>query len=201
MWKRRVTRKKEELESVPFPRARVKLGGRVSSYQVTQPLTYIFEPLTVAEIQGLLQTLFMYAQCQHPQPLVTWRGHHVHFLMFGKDKIHWQVLLLSYEVVWGLTFLTFDLFSVGRMKRSLWTFFDVWPRWTHWQCYFYHFTLFAIWPFLTFDPLTIGQVKRSLRTLFDVWPRPTLWQCWFCHLRLFKIWPHFWPFWPLTSFP
>ena len=83
-------RKKEELESVPFPRARVKLGGRVSSYQVTQPLTYIFEPLTVAEIQGLLQTLFMYAQCQHPQPLVTWRGHHVHFLMFGKDKIHWQ---------------------------------------------------------------------------------------------------------------
>ena len=83
-------KKKKKLESVPFPRARVKLGGRVSSYQVTQPLTYIFEPLTVAEIQGLLQTLFMYAQCQHPQPLVTWRGHHVHFLMFGKDKIHWQ---------------------------------------------------------------------------------------------------------------
>ena len=80
----------KKLECVPFPRARVKLGGRVSSYQVTQPLTYIFEPLTVGEIQGLLQTLFMYAQCQHPQPLVTWRGHHVHFLMFGKDKIHWQ---------------------------------------------------------------------------------------------------------------
>ena len=64
-------RRKKKLESVPIPRARVKLGGRVSSYQVTQPLTYIFEPLTVAEIQGLLQTLFMYAQCQHPQPLVT----------------------------------------------------------------------------------------------------------------------------------
>ena len=64
-------RKEKKLESKPFPRARVKLGGRVSSYQVTQPLTYIFEPLTVAEIQGLLQTLFMYAQCQHPQPLVT----------------------------------------------------------------------------------------------------------------------------------
>ena len=86
----RHSRQAKKLESVPFPRARVKLGGRVSSYQVTQPLTYIFEPLTVAEIQGLLQTLFMYAQCQHPQPLVTWRGHHVHFLMFGKDKIHWQ---------------------------------------------------------------------------------------------------------------
>ena len=41
-----------KLESVPFPRARVKLGGRVSSYQVTQPLTYIFEPLTVAEIKA-----------------------------------------------------------------------------------------------------------------------------------------------------
>ena len=57
----------KELESVPFPRARVKLGGRVSSYQVTQPLTYIFEPLTVAQIKGLLQKLFMYARCQHPQ--------------------------------------------------------------------------------------------------------------------------------------
>ena len=63
--------RKKELESVPFPRARVKLGGRVSSYQVTQPLTYIFEPLTVAEIQGVLQTLFMYAPCQHPHSLVT----------------------------------------------------------------------------------------------------------------------------------
>ena len=76
----------KELESVPFPRARGKLGGRVSSYQVTQPLTYLFEPLTVVQIKGLLQTLFMYARCQHPQPLVTQRGHRIHFLMFGKDK-------------------------------------------------------------------------------------------------------------------
>ena len=71
---------------MPFPRARVKLGGSVSSYQVTQHLTYIFEVLTVAQIKGLLQTLLMYVQCQHPQPLVTRRGHRVHFLMFGKDK-------------------------------------------------------------------------------------------------------------------
>ena len=83
---RKKERRKKELESVPFPRARVKLGGRVSSYQATQPLTYIFEPLAVAQIKGLLQTLFMYAQCQHPQPLVKRRGHRVHFLMFGKDK-------------------------------------------------------------------------------------------------------------------
>ena len=77
---------RKKLESVPYPRALVKLGGRVSIYQVTQPLTYIFEPLTVAQIKGLLQTLFMYARCQYPQPLVTRRGHRVHFLMFGKDK-------------------------------------------------------------------------------------------------------------------
>ena len=203
------------LESVPFPRARVKLGGRVSSYQVTQPLTYIFEPLTVAQIKGLLQTLFVYARCQHPQPLVTRRGHRVQFFWCLAKINTLTVLLLSFEVVWDLTFfdlwplfgwrgqcglqwplnhrsgekvtvdifwcltptntltvlvlpfkivqnltpifwpfLTFDLFSVGRMKRSPLTFsFDVWPRLTHWQCYFYHFTLLAIWPFFLSIPL------------------------------------------------
>ena len=97
-------RKKKELESVPFPRARGKLGGRVSSYQVTQPLTYIFEPLTVVQIKGLLQTLFMYARCQHPQPMVTQRGHRIHFLMFGKDKYIDSANL----VIWSC--LRFDLF-------------------------------------------------------------------------------------------
>ena len=88
-----------KLESVPFPRVRVKLGGRVSSYQVMQPLSYIFEPLTVAQIKRLLQTLFMYARCQHPQPLVTQRGHRVHFLMFGKDKYIDSATSVSFEVV------------------------------------------------------------------------------------------------------
>ena len=88
----------------PFQGHEFKLGGRVSSYQVTQPLTYIFEPLTVAQIKGLLQTLFMYARCQHPQPLVTRKGHCVHFLMFGKDKcIDSATLVIS-------RCLQFDLF-------------------------------------------------------------------------------------------
>ena len=86
MWKKKQFSRKKELESVPFPRARVKLGERVSSYQVAQPLTYIFEPLTVAQIKRLLRPVFMYALGQHPRPLVTRRGHRVHFLMFGKDK-------------------------------------------------------------------------------------------------------------------
>ena len=68
------------------------------------------------------------------------------------------VLVLPFKIVQNLTpffwpFLTFDLFSVGRMKRSPWTFFDVWPRLTHWQCYFHHFTLFVIWPFFDLWPL------------------------------------------------
>ena len=82
----RLPERKKELESAPFPRARVKLDGRVSSYQVTQPLSYIFGPVTVAPIKKLLKTLFMYAQGQHPQPLVTRRSHREHFLMFDKDK-------------------------------------------------------------------------------------------------------------------
>ena len=90
---------------------------------------------------------------------------------------HWQCYFYHFTLFAIWPFLTFDLLTIGQVKRSPWTCFDVWPRLTHWQCYFYHFTLFAIWPFLTFDPLTIGEVKRSPWTLFDVWPRPTLWRC------------------------
>ena len=50
----------KKLESAPFSRARVKLGGRVK-----QPLTDISEPLTVVQMKRLLQTLFMYAQSQY----------------------------------------------------------------------------------------------------------------------------------------
>ena len=90
MWKKKqIARNKEEeeeeLESAPFPWARVKLGGRVSSYQVPQPLTYIFEPLTVAQIKGLLDIFHV---CPIPAPSTV--GHTKRspctFLMFGKDK-------------------------------------------------------------------------------------------------------------------
>ena len=84
------------------------------------------------------------------------------------------VLLLSFEVFEIWPFLTFDLFSVGRMKRSPWTFFDVWPRLTHWQCYFYHFT-FVIWPFLTFDPLNHRSGEEvTLDTFWCLTPTNTL---------------------------
>ena len=142
--------KTKKLENVPFPRARVELGGRVSSYQVTQPLTYIFEPLTVAQIKGLLQTLFMYARCQHPQPLVTRRGHV--YIFWCLAKIHTLTeQLLSFEVVWDLTF--FDLWPLIRRSDEEVSvdFFDVWPRLIHWQCYFYHFTLLRFdlfWPLI-----------------------------------------------------
>ena len=53
--------KVDKCQKIKLARARVKVGGRVSSYQVMQPLTYIFEPLIVAQIKRLLQTLFMYA--------------------------------------------------------------------------------------------------------------------------------------------
>ena len=156
-WRNRLPERKKELGSVPFPRARVKLGGRVSSDWVTQPLTYIFEPLTVSHIKRLLQTLFMYAQGQHPQPLVTRRSHHVHFLMFDKDKY----IDSATFVIWSC--LRFDLFwPLTLIRRSdkevIMDFFDVWPRLTHWQCNFYHFTLFAIWPFLTLLLITFVAI-------------------------------------------
>ena len=44
------------------------------------------------------------------------------------------VLLLSFHVVCDLTFLTFDPLTIGQVKRSPWTLFDVWPRPTLWQC-------------------------------------------------------------------
>ena len=102
---RNVARRKKKEERT---RTRVKLGWRVPIYQVTQPLTYIFELLTVVQIKGLLQILFMYAQCQHPQPLFTRRGHRVHFLMFGKDKCIDSATL----VIWSC--LRFDLLPLIR---------------------------------------------------------------------------------------
>ena len=144
---------KNWLESVPFPRAWVKLGGRVSSYQVKQPLLYIFEPLTVAQIKSLLQTLFMYAHGQHHQPLITRRGRSPCTFYWCLTKINTlTVLLLSFEVVRDMTF--FDLWPlICRSNEEVTVdFFDVWPRLTHWKCYFYHFTLFAIWPFWPLTP-------------------------------------------------
>ena len=158
-----------------FPRVRVKLSGRFSSYQVTQHFTHIFEPLIVAQIKGLLLTLFMYARCQHPQPVGhTKRSLCTFFFDVWQRWIHWQSYSCHLKLFEIWPFFTFDLLSVGQMKRLPWTVFDIWPRLTHWQCYFYHFTLFAIWPFLTFDPLTIGQVKRSPWTLSCLTPTNTL---------------------------
>ena len=61
-------RRKKKLESAPFSRALVKLGGRVSNYQVAQPLSYISEPLTVAQ----MRILFMYAQSQYHNVTYVW---------------------------------------------------------------------------------------------------------------------------------
>ena len=78
------------------------------------------------------------------------------------------VLLLSFHVVCDLTFLTFDPLTIGQMKRSPWTFFDVWPRPIFWQCYFCHLRLFKIWPhFFDLSDLKWPQVKFIFIILKD----------------------------------
>ena len=56
-----------------------------------------------------------------------------------------QVLIWRSKILFEVwPFLTLDFLTIGQVKKSPWTRFDVWLRITLWQCYFCHLRLFRI---------------------------------------------------------
>ena len=109
-------RRKKKLESVPFSRARVKLGGRVSNYQVAQPLTYISEPLTVAQMRRLLQILFIYAQPK--ANIITLQMCEVRLLTWSNSQLL-ALLDLMWSPIQQLTMLNLMCYKSGYQNNDL----------------------------------------------------------------------------------
>ena len=76
-------------------------------------------------------------------------------------------LVLPFDVVWYLTFLTFDPWTVGRRERSPWRLLHVWPRPTCWHRLFCHLTLLkfdlylTLWSQMTFDIFFVYNLNRE----------------------------------------